>query len=248
MLTKNQVFRILRTLHDCGYVRQLPDRSYDLGWKFFEIGQQVLKRNDLVQTAVSFMQELRDATGETVHLFARDGLEAVCIARRESTAAVTVISRVGGRFPMHAGASPKAILAFQEPSVVDAVVAVHGLPSFTERTISHRDRLDRELTMIREQGYAESEGEVEPFGYGVAVPIAGPDGTVNHALSIAGLGPRLSPEQRRRALTLLQDVQARISATLGLPIAGDRLEFEAAMEPAATGDERKPGASARAAG
>src|SRR5258708_4802511 len=85
-LSKNQVFRILKTLEEHGYAHQLESRAYQLGFRFFSVGQHVVEHADVVQTALPLMDQLRDATGESVHLLVLDGDQAVCTARRESPA------------------------------------------------------------------------------------------------------------------------------------------------------------------
>ena len=217
-MSKNQVFRILSTLKAHDYVRQTENKTYRLGSKFFEIGQRLISQNDLLQVVQSEMDWLRDETGETVHLFMRDGLQAVCVARRESRAAISLSAQVGRRFLMHAGACPKAILAYQNTSFIDATIAEHGLPAYTDCTVVTRDALEEQLARIRQQGYAESDEDLDPSGYSIAVPIAGLGGDVNTALSVAGPLHRFSVDQRERALDLLRETRVRIGTLLGFSV------------------------------
>jgi IclR family acetate operon transcriptional repressor len=217
-MSKNQVFRILSTLKAHGYVQQTENKTYRLGSKFFEIGQRLISQNDLLQVAQTQMDWLRDETGETVHLFVRDGLQAVCVARRESRAAIGLSAQVGRRFLMHAGACPKAILAYQDAKFVDATIAEHGLPTYTGRTVLSRDALEAQLARIRQQGYAESDEDLDPSAYSIAIPIAGLNGNVNTAMSVAGPLHRFTADQRGRALDLLRETRLRIGATLGFSV------------------------------
>jgi IclR family acetate operon transcriptional repressor len=217
-MSKNQVFRILSTLKAHGYVQQTENKTYRLGSKFFEIGQRLISQNDLLQVAQTQMDWLRDETGETVHLFVRDGLQAVCVARRESRAAISLSAQVGRRFLMHAGACPKAILAYQDAKFVDATIAEHGLPTYTGRTVLSRDALEAQLARIRQQGYAESDEDLDPSAYSIAIPIAGLNGNVNTAMSVAGPLHRFTADQRGRALDLLRETRLRIGATLGFSV------------------------------
>lgn len=217
-MSKNQVFRILSTLKAHDYVRQTENKTYRLGSKFFEIGQRLISRNDLLQVTQTKMDWLRDETGETVHLFVRDGLQVVCVARRESHALIGLSAQVGRRFLMHAGACPKVILAYQDTRFVDATIAEHGLPAYTGRTVSTRDALEEQLACIRQQGYAESDEDLDPSGYSIAVPIAGLSGNVNTALSVAGPMHRFTGDQRERALDLLLETRVRIGTTLGFSV------------------------------
>ncbi len=215
-LSKNQVFRILATLKEYNYVHQTAGKTYQLGSKFFEIGQRLINQSDLIQAIRPQMDWLRDETGETIHLFARDGLQAVCIARRESRAVIGLSAQIGRRFLMHAGACPKAILAFQDRSFVDSAIAEYGLPRYTERTVISREALDEQLAEIRERGYAESDEDLDPYAYSIAIPIPGMNGQVNLSMSVAGPVHRFTPEHRERAFNLLIEARQRINETIGL--------------------------------
>lgn len=219
-LSKNQVFRILSTLKEYNYVHQTPAKTYRLGSKFFEIGQRTMDQSDLIQAARQQMDWLSDETGEAIHLFVRDGLQAVCVARKESPAAIGLSAQIGRRFLMHAGACPKAILAYQDRAFVDRMVGEYGLPRYTEHTVITREALDLQLVAIRERGYAESDEDLDPYAYSIAVPIPGLDGQVNTAMSVAGPIHRFTPEHRERAHGLLLEARARISESLGLPKPG----------------------------
>src|SRR5438309_12083057 len=66
-MTKNHVFRVLKTLEAHGFVRRVEDR-YRVGVRAFEVGQLALRQIDLVRLARPIVQSLYKRTGETVHL------------------------------------------------------------------------------------------------------------------------------------------------------------------------------------
>lgn len=218
-LSKNQVFRIIKTLEEHDFVHQSENKAYRLGYKFLEIGQRLTSSNDLVQIALPLMEELRNATGETVHLFIRDGLRAVCVARMESPQLIRLSAQIGRRFLLHAGACPKAILAFQPESVFDAAIQRYGQPAYTEHTITDPDTLKAHLAEIRQRGFAESDEDLDPLAYAIAIPIRNGDGHVDGAMSVAGPIQRFTPENRARIYTLLAETCNRISTALGAPAA-----------------------------
>jgi len=227
-MSKNQIFRVLKTLEEHGYVHQRETKTYQLGWRFFEIGQQLLEHSDLLEVAPPLMDNLRDRTGESVHLLVRDGYEAVCVARRESPALVRMSARVGHRFLLHAGACPKAILAFQDRSFVDRAIELHGLPAYTAHTVTGRDELDRQLEAIRRQGYAESDEDIDVHAFAIAVPIYDREGNVDAAMSVAGPLARFAGERRTQAGQLLKEVGDRVSRVRGAP---RRVNAETASPP-----------------
>lgn len=215
-MNKSQVYRILSTFVERGYVHKTAKRTYRLGTRFIEIGQKLIDRNELVVVAPSLMDELRDATGESIQLYVKDGLGAMCILRRESQALLRLSAQVGQRAAMHAGACPKAILAFQPSEFVNEVVQSAGLPAFTEHTITDRRTLEERLAQIREQGFAESIGEVDRDAYSIAVPIADKNGQVSAAMSVAGPAQRFDKHKREQALLLLLEVRDELETVLGV--------------------------------
>ena len=216
-LAKNQVFRVLKTLEQYDYVHQQPDKTYRIGFKFFEIGQRVIRQHDLVNVAVPVMDELRDATGESIHLVVRDGLLGVCVARRDSPAMIRMSAEVGRRYLLHAGACPKALLAFQSPAVIEAVLARYGQPAYTERTITDPELLRAHLQEIRDRGYAISDEDIDAHAYAIGVPIYDHEGQVAAAMSVAGPVFRLTRDKRPQVLAWLAAAGDRVSAAIGAP-------------------------------
>jgi DNA-binding IclR family transcriptional regulator len=66
------------------------------------------------------------------------------------------------------------------------------LQRYTEHTITDLDLLERELDVVREQGWAATVEEYEPGLNAVAAPVRDHDGTVVAALSVAGPSFRLT--------------------------------------------------------
>lgn len=68
-INTSTVQRIVNTLHGENYLYQDPSsRKYKLGLKLLEISKNILKEIDLRRIASPYLRELRDQTGETVHL------------------------------------------------------------------------------------------------------------------------------------------------------------------------------------
>ena len=58
-------------------------------------------QTDLRDVASPFLQDLYGATLATVHLAVRDGVNALYLGRVSGHASVPVVTRVGGRLPLH---------------------------------------------------------------------------------------------------------------------------------------------------
>ena len=68
---------------------------------------------------------------------------------------------------------------------------------------------------MREQGWAEAEGEREPDLNALAAPVAGRDGVLVAILGLQGPGARLTAERRRAVLPQLMAAAAEVSRALG---------------------------------
>jgi DNA-binding IclR family transcriptional regulator len=207
-MTKNHVFRVLKTLEAHGFVRRVDDR-YRVGMRALEIGQLALKHMDLVRVARPFVQSLHGRTGETVHLAVLDGEEAVCVDRMESLHPVRLSAEIGKRFPLHAGACPKVLLAYL-PEAHQRRILERQLPAFTEYTITDRIALARELDEIRSEGYGVGDQDLDLGAAAVAAPIRDHTGQVVSAISVAGplsrVGGCLRTELRREVVAAADDI------------------------------------------
>lgn len=187
-----------------------------IGMRVFELGQLAGVRS-LSEAALPLMEDLREATGATVHLVVLEGVEVVYLEILRGKGAPSMPSRVGGRMPAHATGVGKAILAFSPPEVVAARIEA-GLPAVSPHTIVTPGLLTRELVRVAERGVAF---DLEESGLGVvcvAAPVFGQEGAVVGGLSITGRAGRLDPERmapavRTAALALSRQLRGPILPT-----------------------------------
>ena len=96
----------------------------------------VTPHNNLRDVALPFMEDLFEATHETVNLAVRDGNELLYIDRISGHRTAPRAARVGSRRPLYCTALGKAILAFSSDSVVSDVIAAGRRPQTRNTTIS----------------------------------------------------------------------------------------------------------------
>ena len=77
------------------------------------LGAAVVERLDERQAALPVMERIHERVGETVFLLVRRGRNAVCIERLEGLRVQSLALRLGGSLPLHAGAGPRALLAWE---------------------------------------------------------------------------------------------------------------------------------------
>jgi DNA-binding IclR family transcriptional regulator len=204
-LPKATVHRLAAELVDLG----LLDRQqigYRPGLALFELGELVPAKIDLREAALPFMEDLFEATHETVHLAVRDGFDVVYAEKIRGHEGVDVPSRVGGRLPMTSTGVGKALLAYAPPHVVDAVLS-RPLRHLTARSNNDPAELRKELTEVRRTGLAYDREEAR-IGVGcIAAPV------LVRGEAVAALSLTL-PATRLRSAGLAPTVRA-ISLALG---------------------------------
>jgi DNA-binding IclR family transcriptional regulator len=186
-------YRLLRELAQWGAVNRGEDGTYTVGPRIAQLGLLAPLERGLRQTAAPFMQDVLFATRQIVNLFVLDGTEALLLDRIAGTRVGAPIARPGDRLPLHTSAGGKILLAHGSAELLEA--AASRLTPETLQSIADRSRLDRELELVRERGYATTEGEHSSGAYGLAVPVRGAEGEVIAALGIVNLS-RITDFQR----------------------------------------------------
>ncbi len=191
-LPKSSVFRYLATLEARGYVEKVPETDrYRLGLRLFEIGNLVASHFDVTEFALPFMRKLVETFRETVNLAVLYQGEVVYLQILESTRSMRMSAQPGQRNLCHSTALGKALLAYLPESERQAIVAQHGLPALTPRTITTVEQLQEELARVRHRGYAIDDIENEEGVRCVAAPIFNYRGEPIAAISISGPADRM---------------------------------------------------------
>lgn len=178
--------RLLSSMKSVGLLDQDRQRGkYKLGLKLFTFGNIVLANMDLHREAMQSVEALRHTTDLTVHLAVFDGLRAVVVRRAGPNGDNSMPSTMLENAPSYCTSVGKAALAFQDESVIEGV-ADAGLERFTETTIVSKSQLTKELSRIREQGYAIDDGEHQPGLRCIGAPIRNENGQVFASISISG--------------------------------------------------------------
>lgn len=205
--------RILASLCDEGLaVRDARSKLYRLDLGLLELAGSVTEGGDLRARAQAAVDRVAAETGNTAFFGVRRGREALCLARSEGSAVVLVRWwTLGGRMPMHCGATPKAILAHLPAKDVDAILG-GTLEPFTPRSETDPAAIRRELARIRRRGFALASDDVVLGVSGIAVPVFGRSGTLLGALAVACLTAQLGPAARAAAIGTLGREASSIGA------------------------------------
>ncbi|MFD4022199.1 IclR family transcriptional regulator [Streptomyces sp. NPDC058576] len=192
-LDRGTVSRLLSTLRECGYVRQRPsDRRYSLSSKLTRLSQGYLGQLDLRMLARPRLAALRDEVNETVHLAIREGNRVTYIDQLEPDRPVRHSSAVGQTLPMHVTAMGRAVLsrlsAQERRTQLERALGEYRYEDF----IQDRERLDKELELAVERGWATVDrgDDVTRVGSAICDSLGNPIG----AISVSGPSYRVRPE------------------------------------------------------
>jgi DNA-binding IclR family transcriptional regulator len=195
-LHKNNVFRLLATLQEHGYVEKNDATDcYRLGVACVELTHAFMRTRTLPVLARPLLGELCRATGESAHLAVLSGFEVLHVDAELPERLVVTCSRVAQRLPAHCTALGKVLLACEDGEVLELydreVVARGRLRARTGATLTDREKLFGHLHTVRAQGYALDLEECEPGLCCAAAPVHDGRGRVVAALSVSGPAFRL---------------------------------------------------------
>jgi DNA-binding IclR family transcriptional regulator len=202
-------YRVAGELVAGGALVREPTGEYVVGRRLWDVGLLAPVQTGLRQVAAPFLNDIHAATRATVHLAVRDGTAVLYLERISGRVSSPVVSRVGGRLPLHATGVGKVLLAHAPDPVRERVLA--GLARLTPYTVVEPDRLRTQLDRVRRDGYATTVEEMTVGACSIAVPVHGRDGAVVAAIGV--VVPTLKRD-RARLLSALQVAAKGIGRTL----------------------------------
>lgn len=191
-LPPSSIHRLLGTLVEAGYVRQLPDRRYCLGTRLVRLGSTA---NSLLGVrARPVLARLAAQLGESVNLAVLAGGRVEYVAQSAGRHSMQMFTEVGRRAPVHCTGVGKALLAQLPDQEARRLLEEQGMERFTVTTITDPEAMLAELRRIRERGHAIDEGEMEvgvrcvavavPAATPLAVSVSAPTGRLDAAREI----------------------------------------------------------------
>jgi IclR family transcriptional regulator, acetate operon repressor len=183
-LPKSTAHRLLKVLEEQGFVSRAGAR-YRIGGRFFELSEVARwsEHGELRDAAYRPLARLFErADPIAVHLGVLRGRSVFYVDKVMGPGGTRLPTRVGGRFPATCPGLGKAMLAFSDGAVVDAVLA-QPLPRPTPYSVAARRQFVDQLEKSRALGYAVEREEACHGTVCVAAPIL-QEGEAVAALSV----------------------------------------------------------------
>ena len=207
-MTRTAARRHLLTLAHLGYLAT-DGKMFWITPKVLRLGQSYLESARLPRLVQPYLQRVVEGTREHAYVSVLDGYEVVYIAHQGPTRAMGTGYVLGARVPAQVTGAGMLLLAAQDDAFLKQWLDTQPLRTFTSHTIATRERIERELARIRQQGWALSDNQLELNFRGVAVALRDRRGAVVAALSITmPIGQESGENAVKRVLgVLLENAQ-----------------------------------------
>jgi DNA-binding IclR family transcriptional regulator len=109
-LSRATAHRLATALEAHGMVRRDDDGRFALGARLIALGRAATESVPLAAAAAASLEELRDATGESVQLYVREGDRRICVAALQSPHGLRTIVPLGASLPLDVGSAGRLLL------------------------------------------------------------------------------------------------------------------------------------------
>ena len=175
--------RIVSELVEHGLLERMPDRSYRVGNRLWEMGSRTPGALGLREIALPYLHAIQSRVRQHTQLLVRSGLDILVIERLSSRDAVVNASIVGGRTPLQLSSSGIVFLANSDEDLVPAILE-RGLAPLTRFSLRTEDELRDAVRRAKADGFAVSTGWIFEESRGVAVPVRGSQDVVVGTVSV----------------------------------------------------------------
>ena len=206
-LARSTTSRLLAALERTELVERDPGGGYVAGPLFALHAAVHDPWPQIARLARPVLETVGEETGETVHLGVPRGDDVVHIAQVESTYLLSARDWNLVDVPPHCSSLGKVLYAYG-----CLPVPAGSLERRTARTVTSRDALAAELSVVRRQRFATTVDELETGLSAIAAPVEGRDG-VFAALGVSGPTARLQDRVDHVGRLLIEQADA-LSALL----------------------------------
>ncbi len=204
-------YRLVNALEQAGFLVRLESQEYCLSMKLVRLAGLVRGTAGIRNVCRPKMVEIAKATGETVTINEISGCERMCIDVIDTPSPLMTILRPGERLPLLKGATGKVLLAYRTAKERESIIRRSPRAEPIDRK-----KLEKELNLIRDRGYAMTRSERIPGVTAIAVPLRDMKEEVHYALALTGPSVRMDPrvgEFRKILSAAGSEISLRLGST-----------------------------------
>ena len=194
-LSRAAVHRCLYTLRRLGFVDTDDGRHFFLRPRVLGLGYSYLHSSPLASSTQPVLDRLSRQLHESCSIATLDGDSIVYVARSAVNRIMSVDLRVGSRLPAFCTSMGRVLLAGLPADELRSRLAQLAPTRHTERTITSKQKLSRNLQDVSRDGYAIVDQELEIGLRSIAVPLRDVSGAVVAALNASTHAQRVSIQQ-----------------------------------------------------
>jgi IclR family pca regulon transcriptional regulator len=214
-ISRAAVRRCLYTLVKLGFAGSHDQKHFFLAPKVLSLGHAYFSSAPLAKIAQPVLQRLSGVLAESCSVATLQDAEILYIARAAVSRIMSIDLHVGSRLPAYCTSMGRVLLANLASEQLDAYLKAVTLTRFTDRTIVSVAKLKAVLELVRRNGYAIVDQELELGLRSLAVPIRNSMGEVLAALNVGCNAQRVSiRELQTTFLPHLRDAAREIQAML----------------------------------
>jgi DNA-binding IclR family transcriptional regulator len=215
-IPKSTAYELVRSLSEAGYLEPAGRAAgLYLGRKLFELGMAYRSQVDLLRDGSQIVEELRDATAETVQLSVLENDMMLVLLKEEGSHSIRIISRVGSRVPVNWAAAGRLLVSDLDDGTLAALLKRSVRQSPTGRSITDVPKLIQQIRKFRKQGYATELNETNEHAGCVAAPVIDGSNRCVAAISIVAPEHRLGKQNREELIAKVRAAAAKLSSRLG---------------------------------
>lgn len=210
-LTRAAARRYLLSLVQLGYA-EFDGKFFSLTPRVMRLGHAYLAMTPLAKLLQPFVDSIARQANDPSMAAILDDTDIICIAQATPPRLVFSSLSVGSRLPAYSTALGRVLLAYAASDWLENYWETARFEARTRKSLHTREALERELTLVRNQGYAVVDEEVELGLRTIAVPIRNTRGIVIAALNVAVHASRISVETMpHELLPLMAPAQEALS-------------------------------------
>ena len=185
-IDRSSAFRLANTLRRRGFLAYPSGRKdYILGPSVWRLSYQYDWSNMLIRVSREHLKSLASQINETAHLAVREGKNALFIDHAAANHVISISGQTGELVPLYCTAHGKALLADCDKRELKTMFGSDPLRSFTAKTITTLEHLDKTCGEIKAVGFATDDAEYVEGIRCVAAPIRGQGGVVIGSIGIS---------------------------------------------------------------
>lgn len=222
-LNKSTVFNILHTLDDLGIVDKGPDGLFNLGSKLFILGKAAAVGSDLIRTIHPYLEKINSEYRLSTFFGILSGKNVIIIDKADKAQKIKISSEIGMKISVFAGVAGKALLSQLPESAIDDTLQNYKINKYTQKTITDKSILKKDILKVRETGIAYDMEEYIEGLVAVAVPIVTNREDLQSAIWTVGLKQEFKGDAIKEITKFLLDTAEEINCRFSIVAGSHKL-------------------------